>query len=157
MRSIQLSKKMSNIKPSATVMLGEKARDLSAQGKDIIQLGEGEPDFNTPDFIIEAAFKAAKQGATKYTFVSGTKELRDQVVKKFQNDNGIIYQNEEIVIGNGAKQLIFNALLVSLNPGDQVIIPAPYWVSYPQMVKIADGEPIIVTRLILNQKISEHA
>ena len=145
MRSIQLSKKMSDIKPSATVMLGQKARDLSAQGKDIIQLGEGEPDFNTPDFIIEAAFKAARQGATKYTSVSGTKELRDQVVKKFQNDNGIIYQNEEIVIGNGAKQLIFNALLVSLNPGDQVIIPAPYWVSYPQMVKIADGEPIIVT------------
>ena len=145
MKSIQLSRKILKINPSITVVLGQKARELIAQGKDVIQLGEGEPDFNTPDFIIEAAFKAAKQGATKYTSVAGMEELRAKVANKFSNDNGIRYRNEEIVIGNGAKQLIFNALLVSLNPGDQVIIPSPYWVSYPQMVKIADGEPIIVT------------
>ncbi len=145
MKSIQLSRKILKINPSGTVVLGQKARELIAQGKDVIQLGEGEPDFNTPDFIIEAAFKAAKQGATKYTSVAGMEELRAKVANKFSNDNGIRYRNEEIVIGNGAKQLIFNALLVSLNPGDQVIIPSPYWVSYPQMVKIADGEPIIVT------------
>ena len=135
---------MSKITPSGTVVLGQKARELIAKGKDVIQLGEGEPDFDTPDFIIKAAFEAAKQGATKYTSVAGIEELRSTVAAKFRDDNGIIYQSEEIVIGNGAKQLIFNALLVSLNPGDQVIIPAPYWVSYPQMVKIADGEPIIV-------------
>ena len=141
---MQLNKKIAKIAPSATVVLGQKARELRAQGSNIIQLGEGEPDLNTPDFIVEAAFKAVKLGATKYTSVAGTDELRAEVAAKFANDNGIIYQNNEIIVGNGAKQLIFNALLVSLNPGDQVIIPAPYWVSYPQMVKIADGIPIIV-------------
>ena len=141
---MQLNKKIAKIAPSATVVLGQKARELRAQGNNIIQLGEGEPDLNTPDFIVEAAFKAVRLGATKYTSVAGTDELRAEVAAKFANDNGIIYQNNEIIVGNGAKQLIFNALLVSLNPGDQVIIPAPYWVSYPQMVKIADGIPIIV-------------
>ena len=139
-----LSKKIAQITPSGTVMLAQKARELKALGRDIIELGEGEPDFQTPEFIIEEAFQAARNGATKYTSVAGTEELRIQIKKKFHKENNLNYGLDQIIVGTGAKQLIFNALLASLNPGDEVIIPSPYWVSYPEMVKISEGKPIIV-------------
>ncbi len=139
-----LSKKIEQITPSGTVMLAQKARELKALGRDIIELGEGEPDFQTPEFIIEEAFQAARNGATKYTSVAGTEELRIQIKKKFHKENNLNYGLDQIIVGTGAKQLIFNALLASLNPGDEVIIPSPYWVSYPEMVKISEGKPIIV-------------
>ena len=142
---MKLSKKISQITPSGTVILAQRARELKAMGKDIIELGEGEPEFNTPEFIIEKAFRAAKKGATKYTSVAGTLELKTQIAKKFQTENNINYDLDQIIVGTGAKQLIFNALLAALNLGDEVIIPAPYWVSYPEMVKIADGKPVIVS------------
>ena len=141
---MQLSKKMSNISPSGTVVLAQKARQLKAQGKDIIELGEGEPDFNTPEFIIRYAYQSAQNGATKYTSVSGTPELKNKIAQKFRKENKINYNDSQIVVGAGAKQLIFNAFFSSINKGDEVIIPSPYWVSYPEMVKIADGTPIIL-------------
>ena len=141
---MQLSKKMSNISPSGTVVLAQKARQLKAQGKDIIELGEGEPDFNTPEFIIRYAYQSAQNGATKYTSVSGTPELKNKIAQKFRKENKINYKDSQIVVGAGAKQLIFNAFFSSINKGDEVIIPSPYWVSYPEMVKIADGTPIIL-------------
>ena len=141
---MQLSKKMLKISPSGTVILAQKARQLKAEGKDIIELGEGEPDFNTPEFIIRYAYQSAKNGATKYTSVSGTPELKNKITEKLRKENNINYNDNQIVVGAGAKQLIFNALFCSINTGDEVIIPSPYWVSYPEMVKIADGIPIIL-------------
>jgi len=123
----------------------ELARELRAEGYDIIELSEGEPDFDTPEFIIESAFDAARNGQTRYTTVSGTIALREAISKKFREDNKIDYSTDEIIVGTGAKQLIFNALLATINPGNEVVIPAPYWVSYPEMVKIADGVPVIIT------------
>jgi aspartate aminotransferase len=142
---MKLSKKINNILPSNTVVLGQKARELISLGKDIIQLGEGEPDFNTPDHIINAALDAMNKGKTKYTNVAGTQELRKVIKKYFEDEYQLSYQEDQIVVGNGGKQLIFNALLASIDPGEEVIIPSPYWVSYPQMVNFADGTPILVT------------
>ena len=142
---MKLSKKINNILPSNTVILGQKARELISLGKDIIQLGEGEPDFNTPDHIINAALDAMNKGKTKYTNVAGTQELRKVIKKYFEDEHQLSYQEDQIVVGNGGKQLIFNALLASIDPGEEVIIPSPYWVSYPQMVSFADGTPILVT------------
>ncbi len=142
---MQISTKIKNIRTSGTVKMAQLARELKQEGKDIIELSEGEPDFNTPKFIIDAAFKAAHDGHTKYTDVRGTLELREAISKKFLQDNKIHYSSEEIIVGTGAKQIIFNALVSTLNSNDEVIIPSPYWVSYPDMVKIADGIPIIVS------------
>ena len=140
---MKLSKKIIDIEPSSTVILGQKARELISSGKDVIQLGEGEPDFNSPDHIIEASYKAMKRGETKYTNVAGTQELRNEIKKYLKNEHQLIYQEDQIVVGNGGKQLIFNALLASIDPEDEVIIPTPYWVSYPQIVNFAGGKSIL--------------
>jgi len=121
-----------------------KAAELKAAGKDVIGLAAGEPDFDTPEHIKQAAIKALQSGKTKYTPASGTAELRAAICAKLKRDNGLDYKPNQIVVGNGAKQILFNALLATVNPGDEVIIPAPYWVSYPDMVQIAEGKPVIV-------------
>ena len=141
---MQLSKKVQKARVSGTVKLAQLARDLKDAGRDIIELGEGEPDFDTPEFVTDAAFAAAKAGATRYTAVAGTTELRQAICNKFRAQNAISYTPDEVIVGTGAKQLIFNALMASLNPGDEVIVPAPYWVSYPDMVRISDGTPVVV-------------
>lgn len=139
-----LANRLSRIKPSATLAVTAKAKELKAAGKDIIGLGAGEPDFDTPDFIKDAAKTALDNGQTKYTNVDGTPELKDAIIAKFQRDNGLEYSRDEITVGTGGKQVLYNALMATLNPGDEVVIPAPYWVSYPDMVLLAEGEPVIV-------------
>lgn len=141
---MQISDRIRRARISGTVKLAQQARDLEEAGADIIQLAEGEPEYDTPRHIIDAAFEAAHRGDTRYTAVAGTTALRTAVCSKFQRDNAIAYEPGQIIVGTGAKQLIFNALLTTLDPADEVIIPAPYWVSYPDMVKIADGVPVIV-------------
>ena len=141
---MRISKRIAKMPASGTVRLGQTARELKASGKKIIELGEGQPDFDTPEHVIEAAYKAALRGETKYTSVAGTPQLREAAAAKLRAENSASYEPEHIVVGNGAKQLIFNALLATLDPGDEVVIPAPYWVSYPAMVGLAEGEPIIV-------------
>lgn len=122
-----------------------KAAEMKAAGKDVVGLAAGEPDFDTPDHIKQAAIEALAAGKTKYTPASGTAELRQAICDKLKRDNGLTYSPKQIVVGNGAKQVIFNAMLATLNAGDEVIIPAPYWVSYPDMVQIAEGTPVIVS------------
>lgn len=139
-----IADRMSRIKPSPTIAVTNKARDLKAAGRDVIGLGAGEPDFDTPDFIKDAAKLAMDKGQTKYTAVDGTPELKDAIIAKFKRDNGLTYARDEIIVGTGGKQVLFNALLASLNPGDEVIIPAPYWVSYPDMTVLAEGMPVCV-------------
>lgn len=139
-----IADRMSRIKPSPTIAVTNKARDLKAAGRDVIGLGAGEPDFDTPDFIKDAAKLAMDKGQTKYTAVDGTPELKDAIIAKFKRDNGLTYARDEIIVGTGGKQVLFNALLASLNPGDEVIIPAPYWVSYPDMTVLAEGVPVFV-------------
>lgn len=141
---MQLSEKIKSVRVSGTVKLAQMARELKSAGRDIIELSEGEPDFDTPEHVVEAAHRAASSGQTRYTAVAGTLPLRQAICEKFSNDNKITFRPEEIIVGTGAKQLIFNALLATMNPGDEAIIPAPYWVSYPDMVKIADGIPVTV-------------
>ena len=121
-----------------------KAQEMKAAGHDVIGLAAGEPDFDTPDFIKDAAKAALDKGKTKYTAATGTPELRKAICGKLKKDNGLDYEPNQIVVGNGAKQVIFNALVATLNPGDEVIIPTPYWVSYPDMVLIGEGTPVIV-------------
>jgi aspartate aminotransferase len=133
------------IKPSATIAVTDKARALKAAGRDVIGLGAGEPDFDTPENIKEAAIKAIRDGkAAKYTAVDGIAELKQAVSKKFKRENELDYKPSEIIIGTGGKQVLYNALIATLNPGDEVIIPAPYWVSYPDMVLLAGGTPVEV-------------
>lgn len=139
-----LSNKAKTIKPSSTLAITAKANQMKADGVDVIGFGAGEPDFDTPEFIKEAAIKAINEGFTKYTTASGIASLKQQVCKKLLDDNGLQYKPSQIVISNGAKHSLTNAFMAILNPGDEVIIPAPFWLSYPQMVKIADGEPVIV-------------
>jgi aspartate aminotransferase len=140
-----LAERTLRIKPSATMAVTDKARALKASGRDVIGLGAGEPDFDTPDNIKEAAIKAIRQGkASKYTAVEGIPELKAAVARKFKRENNLDYKPAQIIIGAGGKQVLFNAFLATLNPGDEVIIPAPYWVSYPDMVLIAGGEPVAV-------------
>ncbi len=136
--------RLSRIKPSPTIAVTNKARELKAAGKDVIGLGAGEPDFDTPDFIKEAACKAIEEGQTKYTAVDGTPELKDAIIAKFKRDNNLSYERGQITVGTGGKQVLYNALMASVNPGDEVIIPAPYWVSYPDMVLLAEGTPVPV-------------
>ncbi len=141
----QLSRRVQGIKPSPTLAVSSRAAELRAAGKDIIGLGVGEPDFETPDHIKEAAIKAIHDGKTRYTAVDGTPELKQAVIDKFARDNGFSYEPGQILVSCGGKQSFFNLALALLNPGDEVIIPAPYWVSYPDMVTIAEGVPVIVT------------
>jgi aspartate aminotransferase len=140
-----LADRTARIKPSATIAVTDKARALKAAGRDVIGLGAGEPDFDTPDNIKEAAIKAIRDGkASKYTAVDGIPELKAAVARKFKRENELTYKPSQIIIGTGGKQVLFNALLATLNAGDEVIIPAPYWVSYPEMVLLAGGEPVEV-------------
>lgn len=140
----QLSKRVQLIKPSPTLAVTNKANELRASGKDIIGLGAGEPDFDTPSHIKQAAIEAIAAGKTKYTAVDGTPELKQAIIKKFKQDNNLEYEANQILVSSGGKQSFFNLSLALLNPGDEVIIPAPYWVSYPDMVKISEGIPVIV-------------
>lgn len=135
---------LSNIKPSPTIAVSTKAAELKAQGKDIISLGMGEPDFDTPQNIKNAAIHAIQGGETKYTAVDGSATIKKAVIEKFKRENGLDYKQSQISVSTGAKQVIYNALLATLNPGDEVIIPAPYWVSYPDMVLLGSGIPVIV-------------
>lgn len=139
-----LAERLNLIKPSATIAVTNKARELKAQGNDIIGLGAGEPDFDTPDFIKKAAYQAIEEGQTKYTAVDGTPELKDAIIAKFQRDNGLEYERNQISVGTGGKQVLYNALMASVNKGDEVVVPAPYWVSYPDMVLLAEGTPVPV-------------
>ena len=139
-----LAKRLSLIKPSPTIAVTQKAAELKAQGRDVIGLGAGEPDFDTPDNIKLAAKAAIDRGETKYTAVAGTLALRKAISAKFKRENGLDYAPEQITVGNGGKQVIYNALLATLDPGDEVIIPAPYWVSYPDITLLAEGKPVFV-------------
>jgi aspartate aminotransferase len=140
-----LAESLKRIKPSATIAVTDKARALKLAGRDVIGLGAGEPDFDTPENIKEAAIKAIKDGrASKYTNVDGIAELKEAVARKFKRENSLDYKPSQISVGTGGKQVIYNALVATLNPGDEVIIPAPYWVSYPEMVLLAGGEPVAV-------------
>ena len=132
------------IKPSPTIGVTQKARDLKAEGKDVIGLGAGEPDFDTPPHIIEAAKKAMDDGVTRYTPVNGIPELREAISAKFKRENGLDYSVDEIAVGCGGKQIIFNAMMATVNPGDEIIIPAPYWVSYPDIPLMFEGKPVFV-------------
>ena len=138
------SSALSRVKPSATLAVDAKARALVAEGKNVIGLSAGQPDFDTPDNIKEAAIKAIREGKTKYTDVDGTPELKDAVVAKFKRENGLDYKRSQIHVAPGGKAVLFNALMATLSAGDEVIVPAPYWVSYPDMVLLAGGEPVIV-------------
>ncbi|WP_374300002.1 pyridoxal phosphate-dependent aminotransferase [Ferrovibrio sp.] len=140
-----LSDALGRIKPSATIAATQKARALKAAGRDVIGLGAGEPDFETPANIREAAKAAIDRGETRYTDVDGTPALKQAIVDKFKRENGLTYKPEQISVGTGGKQVLFNALLATVNPGDEVIIPAPYWVSYPDIVNFAGGTPVFVT------------
>src|ERR1700733_9517990 len=135
---------LARVQPSATMAADAKARELKAAGKDVIALGAGEPDFDTPDNIKEAAIKAIRDGKTKYTNVDGIPELKDAIVAKFSRENGLTYTPAQVNVSPGGKPVIYNAMVASLNPGDEVVIPAPYWVSYPDMVLLAGGEPRFV-------------
>lgn len=139
-----LSATLNRVKPSPTIAVTTLAAELKAAGRDVIGLGAGEPDFDTPEHIREAAKAAIDAGKTRYTAVDGIPELKAAIRDKFLRDNGLEYDTSEITVGTGGKQVLYNALVATLNPGDEVIIPAPYWVSYPDMVKLAGGEPVII-------------
>ena len=139
-----VSNSLKRIKPSPTIAVTSKAREMRAAGKDVIGLGAGEPDFDTPDNIKEAAIQAIKRGDTKYTAVDGTPALKMAIKEKFSRENNLTYELDQISVGTGGKQVLYNAFMATLNPGDEVIIPAPYWVSYPDMVLLAGGKPKIV-------------
>jgi aspartate aminotransferase len=140
-----LADHLKRIKPSPTIAVSDKARALKAAGRNVIGLGAGEPDFDTPENIKEAAIKAIREGrASKYTQVDGIPELKDAVIKKFKRENGLDYKPSQITVSAGGKQVLYNAFMATLNPGDEVIIPAPYWVSYPDMVLLAGGTPVEV-------------
>ena len=164
--SIKLSKNLEKVAPSATVAMTQLARELKNEGKDVISLSAGEPDFDTPNHIKAAAIDAINRGETKYTAVDGIDELKEAIIKKFKRDNDLIFSKENISIAPGGKAIIYNAMIATLNPGDEVIIPSPYWVSYPDIVKLAGGTPVIIETSIednfkitdtkLKQSITEH-
>lgn len=146
-----ISDTLSRIQPSATIAATQKARDLKAQGVDVIGLGAGEPDFDTPDNIKEAAIEAIRRGETKYTAVDGIPELKQAICDKFKRENGLTYEPAQAFVAPGGKPILFNAMIATLNPGDEVIIPAPYWVSYPDIVALAGGTPVPVATTIENK------
>ena len=146
-----LADQLKRVKPSATIAVTDKARALKLAGRNVIGLGAGEPDFDTPDNIKQAAIKAIESGkASKYTNVDGIAELKDAIAKKFKRENGLDYKASQITVGTGGKQVLYNAFVATLNSGDEVIIPAPYWVSYPDMVLLAGGEPVEVVTSMSN-------
>src|SRR5439155_24281263 len=140
-----LADKIHRVKPSATIAVTDKARALKLAGRDVIGLGAGEPDFDTPNNIKLAAIRAITEGKTsKYTAVDGMAELKAAVARKFKRENGLDYKPSQIIIGTGGKQVLYNAFVATLDPGDEVVLAAPYWVSYPEMVMLAGGEPVSV-------------
>jgi aspartate aminotransferase len=141
--SLPVSKRVQRVKPSPTVALTGRVAQLKAEGKDIIGLGVGEPDFDTPIHIADAGVEAIRKGATRYTAVEGTAELKDAIIAKFKRENALDYKRNQILVSTGAKQTIFNLILAVIDAGDEVVIPAPYWVSYPDMVMLADGIPVM--------------
>src|SRR5215470_8810355 len=136
-----LASRLDRIKPSPTIAVTQKARELKAAGRDVIGLGAGEPDFDTPENIKDAAIAAIRRGETKYTAVDGTDALKAAICGKFKRENGLDYRPEQITVSSGGKQVIFNALLATVEPGDEVIVPAPYWVSYPDIALLCGGTP----------------
>ncbi|MBP1889488.1 aspartate aminotransferase [Clostridium moniliforme] len=141
---MNLSSRVTGISPSITLAITAKAKELKNSGVDVISFGVGEPDFNTPSNIIEAGYKAMIEGKTKYTETSGISELREEICRKFKDDNNLNYSKDQIIVSNGAKQCLANAFMAILDKDDEVIIPMPYWVSYPELVKIAGGVPVVV-------------
>ncbi len=139
---------LSRVKPSATIAVTQKARELKSAGRNVVDLSMGEPDFDTPDNIKNAAIEAIRQGKTKYTPVSGIPPLREAIARKFKRENNLDYRPEQTIVGTGGKQILFNALMATLNPGDEVVIPAPYWVSYPEMVALCGGESVFAPTTI---------
>ncbi|NRG17700.1 pyridoxal phosphate-dependent aminotransferase [Rhizobiales bacterium] len=148
---------LARVKPSATIAVTNKARELKAAGRDVIGLGAGEPDFDTPENIKQAAITAINEGKTKYTAVDGIPELKAAIAAKFKRENGLDYETNQITVGTGGKQVLYNALVATVNPGDEVIIPTPYWVSYPDMVLLAGGTPVVVNADPETFKISPEA
>ena len=142
--SLYLSSRCTGISPSATLEINTRAKQLRAEGKHVYGFAVGEPDFPTPEYICDAAREALKLGLTRYTPVAGTKELRGAICEKLERDNGLHYKPGEVIVSNGAKQALLNAFVAILNPGDEVLLPTPCWVSYPEMVKLAEGTPVIV-------------
>jgi aspartate aminotransferase len=142
--TVSLSQRVQKVKPSPTLAVTARAAKLKAEGKDIIGLGAGEPDFDTPAFIADAGVEAIRKGLTRYTAVDGTAELKDAIIAKFRRDNGLAYERGQIIVSSGAKQTCFNVCAALLDPGDECIVPAPYWVSYPDMALLADGVPVSV-------------
>ena len=145
-----LADALSRVKPSATIAVSQMARELKNQGRDVIGLGAGEPDFDTPDNIKQAAIDAIHRGETKYTPVSGIQPLREAIAAKFKRENNLDYEWTQTIVGTGGKQILFNAFMATLNAGDEVVIPAPYWVSYPEMVAICGGKPVFAETTIDN-------
>ena len=141
--TVPVSRRVQRVKPSPTLAVTARAAKLKAQGKDVIGLGAGEPDFDTPAHIAEAGIEAIRKGFTRYTNVDGIDELKDAIIAKFQRDNALTYERSQILVSSGAKQTIYNLCMALLDPGDEAIIPAPYWVSYPDMVLLADGLPVM--------------
>ncbi len=141
--TVSLSRRVQRVKPSPTLAVTARAARLKAEGKDVIGLGAGEPDFDTPAHIAQAGIDAIKSGFTRYTNVEGINELKDAIIAKFNRDNGIAYERSQVLVSSGAKQTIYNLCMAVLDPGDEAIIPAPYWVSYPDMVLLADGLPVM--------------
>ncbi|MEM9285964.1 MAG: aminotransferase class I/II-fold pyridoxal phosphate-dependent enzyme, partial [Pseudomonadota bacterium] len=144
MASLTLSDALSRVSPSPTIAISQKARDLKAEGKDVLALAAGEPDFPTPEHVCDAAIDAIRRGETGYTAVDGIPELKEAVAAKFERDNGLSYDpSSEVTVTSGGKFLVYAALMATVNPGDQVVVPAPYWVSYPGIVKLFGGTPVI--------------
>lgn len=144
MDNLKLSDRVGRISPSPSAMASQRARELRAEGQNILALSSGEPDFQTPAHIIEAAHKAMLDGQTKYTTISGTAELKSAIREKFLSQNGLSYDHDEIIVSAGAKQVIFNAVMAGVQKGDEVIVPAPYWIAYEQIVQLANGSTKIV-------------
>ena len=138
-----ISNRLSRFQPSLTVKISQKAREMRKNGVDVISLSSGEPDFDTPDHIKNFAIQAINDGFTKYTPVDGTDELKEAIVKKFKNENNITFENENISVAGGGKHIIYNLFMSSINKNDEVIIPSPYWVSYPDIVRLCGGKPVV--------------
>src|SRR5690606_4693781 len=148
---MKLSKRIQLLEQPATIAMTQKARDLKQQGKDVISLSIGEPDFDTPDFIKEAAVQAIHENYSHYTPIAGYSELKEAIVNKFKRDNNLDYQPSQIVVSTGAKQSIYNVFQCILNEGDEVIIPVPYWITYADIVKLSGGKPVLVKTSIENE------
>src|ERR1700761_8301686 len=144
MLPVTISKRVQKVKPSPTLAMTARALKLKAEGKDIISFGAGEPDFDTPAYIADAGVEAIRKGVTRYTAVDGTPELKNAIIAKFKRDNQLTYEPNQILVSSGAKQTCYNACAALLDPGDECIIPAPYWVSYPDMALLADGVPVCI-------------